>query len=106
MGRGPEQTVFHRGHKGLPGALVGKDLPTKAKDMGSIAGPRSSHMSRGSHGHASQLLSPLSRACKLRLLNGACVLHQQAALLSETRESLHAQQGRLCTAKKLQINKS
>ena len=45
MGRGPEQTVFHRGHKGLPGALVGKDLPTKARDMGSIAGLRSSHMS-------------------------------------------------------------
>ena len=69
MGRGPEQTVFHRGHKGLPGALVGKDLPTKARDMGSIAGPRSSHMSRGSHGHASQLLSPLSRACEPQLLS-------------------------------------
>ena len=68
MGRGPEQTFFHRGHKGLPGALVGKDLPIKARDMGSIAGPRSSHMSRGNYGHASQLLSLLSRACKLQLL--------------------------------------
>ena len=39
MGRGPEQTFFHRGHQGLPGALVGKALPTKARHMGSTPGP-------------------------------------------------------------------
>ena len=44
--RGPEVTVVKSKMRDLPSGPVAKKLPASARDMGSIPGPRGSHMLR------------------------------------------------------------
>ena len=51
----------------FPGGAVVKNLPANTGDMGSIPGPRRSHMLRSNLACVAQLLSLCSRACEPQL---------------------------------------
>ena len=75
----------------FPGGRVDKNLPTNARDMGSVPGLGRSHMLQVTKANTTQLLSLCSKACQMQLLSSraatteACVPRtrapQQAKLL-------------------------
>ena len=68
----------------FPGGRVDKNLPTNARDMGSVPGLGRSHMLRVTKANATQLLSLCSKACQMPLLSSraltteACVPRARA----------------------------
>lgn len=55
------------------GGSVGKNLPAKGGNTGSISGLRRFHMTRSNHACVPQLLSPNSRVQELQLLKPTCI---------------------------------
>ena len=57
----------------FPGGRVDKNVPTNARDMGSVPGLGRSHMLQVTKANATQLLSPCSKACQMQLLSSQAV---------------------------------